>query len=205
MRHVSGMNPYSNNVWAVRTTGAQLLDWLERSALIFNTLSRDDPDQMLVDPAVPGFRFDSIYGLTCMIDPRRPPLFDTAGKRVPGREGRILDARWNGHALRPEQEFLVATTDHRAGGGGVYKTFNNDDIVVQGHAPMQDVLLDYLKAPVSDDVRGARPWRFAPDLKRRAILLTAPEAIHYLEDIAHLRPEVCGETPGGFLRVRLHL
>jgi 2',3'-cyclic-nucleotide 2'-phosphodiesterase/3'-nucleotidase len=205
LRHLAGMNPYSNNVWAVQTTGAQLVDWLERSALIFNTLEAGNPDQLLINPAVPGFRYDTIYGLSYHIDPREPPLFDMMGRSIHGNQGRIKNVLWQGKPLANDQQFLVATTDHRVGGSGIFKTFDNADIVIQGHAPLQDTLMDYLKNADCAEVRTAQPWTFAPGLDRQAILLTAPEAIHSLADIAHLQPEVCGETDDGFLRVRLRL
>lgn len=204
-QHVAGMNPYTNHVWAVKTTGAQLRDWLERSALIFNTLEPDSPDQMLVDPRIPGFRFDTIYGLTYRMDLRNPPMFDTAGKRNADRDARVRDICWKDKPLDDEQEFLVATTDHRAGGGGLYKTFDNRDIVVQGHAPLQEAVLEYLKAGDGAQSFPQVPWAFAGDMNRTAVLLTTPDAQHHLDEIADLKPVPCGETRDGFLRLRLHL
>jgi 2',3'-cyclic-nucleotide 2'-phosphodiesterase/3'-nucleotidase len=204
-REVSAMNPYSNLVWAVRTTGAQVLDWLERSALLFNTLTPDNPEQFLADPMVPGFRFDAIYGLSYAIDPTRPPRFDRAGRRRATSEGRICDVYWQGAPLDPDQTFLVATTDHRAAGGGVYLPFEKTDIAVRGAETLEKALLDYLAAPDCKAVREARPWRFKPDLNVCAVLLTAPEAHKHLDDIAHLSPEPSGLTPEGFLRLRLTL
>ncbi len=202
--HVAGMNPYANHVWAVKTTGAQLVDWLERSVLIYNTLTCEDKDQMLVDPRVPGFRYDAIYGLTYEIDPRERPRFDAAGRRVAGRKGRVRNIQWRGKPLNEDQEFLVATTDHRAGGGGLYKTFGDNDIVIQGHAPLQDAVLDYFQTPKCSEVRSARPWKFVKDLRCSAILLTSPQAVQHLDDIAHLKPEPRGLTEEGFLKLRLH-
>ena len=204
-RHIAGMNPYANNVWAVKTTGAQLLDWLERSAMIFNTLLENQPDQALIDPTVPGFRYDAIYGLTYDIDPRAPPRFDPSGRLNANSSGRIKNVLWNGKPLDILQNFLVATTDHRAGGGGLYVPFSNTDIAVGGTAPLQDAVTTYFERPDCGAVRAAKPWRFLPQLNRAAILLTAPEAEQHLDEIAHLQPEACGETPEGFLRVRLHL
>jgi 2',3'-cyclic-nucleotide 2'-phosphodiesterase/3'-nucleotidase len=203
-RHIAGMNPYANNVWAVKTTGAQVLDWLERSAMIFNTLEPDQPDQPLIDARVPGFRYDAIYGLHYDIDPREHARFDPSGRST-GHGGRITNVRWQGKPLDPEQEFLVATTDHRAGGGGLYEPFSNSDIVVRGSAPLQEAVLHYFEAPDCRAVRSAKPWSFVPKLDRQAILLTSPHARNYLHEIRHLSPEVCGETPEGFLRLRLHL
>lgn len=204
-RHIAGMNPYANNVWAVRTTGAQLIDWLERSAMIFNTLQADAPDQLLTDPNVPGFRFDAIYGLEYRIDPSKPPSFDATGRATDATGGRVSDVSYRGSTIEPAQEFIVATTDHRAGGGGLYQPFPTGATVLKGYAPLQDAVLDYLRAPDCNAVRSAKPWSFVPNLNRCAILQTAPQAADHLEEIAHLAPEICGRSDDGFLRVRVHL
>ena len=201
---VAGMNPYANNVWAVKTTGAQIVDWLERSAMIFNLLKPDAPDQNLIDPRVPGFHYDAIYGLSYTIDLRSPARFDTAGRLI-RRGGRISDVLWQGAPLDLEQSFIVATTDHRANGGGLYTPFSDTDIVVQGKMPLQAAVLRYFESADCKIIRTAKPWRFHPHMDRQALLLTSPRAAEHLDDIAHLLPEICGETEDGFLRVRLHL
>ncbi|MGC3938876.1 5'-nucleotidase C-terminal domain-containing protein [Roseobacter sp. EG26] len=204
-RHVAGLLPYANQVWAVKATGARLSGWLERSALLFNVLRPGDGDQMLVDPQVPGFRYDAIYGLTYEIDPTRAPRFDAAGKAISNEVGRVSDIRWQGKLVDPDQEFLVAVTNHRAGGGGVFRPFDDAEIVVKKAAPLDQALIDYLKNPDCHDIRTAAPWRFTPKLGVSAILHTAPEALEHLGDIPSLHPEPYGTTPEGFARLRLHL
>lgn len=204
-RHVAGMNPFANSIWAVKAKGAQLVDWLERAALIFNHLEADKPDQMLIDTQVPGFRYDALYGLEYAIDPSCPPGFDVAGRPVTSSPGRIRDVRWRNKPIDPDQTFIVATTDHRASGGGHYPPFSNEDVIVKGQMQLQDAVLSYLKAPDCDVLHSAKPWRFAPGIQRQAILHSAPQSAKYLSEISHLKPEICGETDQGFLRIRLNL
>ncbi|MBW4709353.1 5'-nucleotidase C-terminal domain-containing protein [Roseobacter sp. YSTF-M11] len=204
-RHVAGLLPYANQVWAVRANGARIAGWLERSALLYNVLHPGNDAQMLVDPQVPGFRYDALYGLSYAIDPTRAPRFDAAGRAVSDEHGRVSDIRWQGKLIEPDQEFLVAVTDHRAGGGGVFRPFSDDEIVVREAAPLDEALMDYLEKPDCQAVRSAAPWRFVPHLGVRAILHTAPEALEHLSDIASLNPKPCGVTAEGFLRLRLQL
>ena len=204
-RHLAGLIPYANQVWAVKATGARISGWLERSALLFNVLRPSEPDQMLVDPQVPGFRFDAIYGLNYQIDLTKPARFDAAGRAIDGAAGRVSDITWQGKPVLPDQEFLVAVTDHRAGGGGTFRPFEDDDIVVREDAPLDKALTDYLTAPDCKAVRSAAPWRFAPSNNLRAILHTAPDALNHLSDIAQMQPEPCGYTEDGFVRLRLKL
>lgn len=204
-RHIAGLIPYANQIWAVKATGARIAGWLERSALIFNVLRPDQPDQMLIDPQVPGFRYDALYGLTYVIDLTAASRFDAAGRPVPGAAGRVSQIMWQGEPVHPEQEFLVAVTDHRAGGGGSFRPFEEDDIVVRDEAPLDRTLIDYLSTPTAHRPSVAPPWRFAPAPGLSAILHTAPEALNHLPDIADMRPEPCGFTKDGFARLRLHL
>ncbi|MGZ2259220.1 5'-nucleotidase C-terminal domain-containing protein [Roseobacter sp. A03A-229] len=204
-RHIAGLIPYANQVWAVKATGARLAGWLERSALIFNVLRADTSDQMLIDPQVPGFRYDALYGLTYQIDLKRPSRFDAAGRPIAGADGRVSDIMWQGKPVQPDQEFLVAVTDHRAGGGGTFRPFEEDDIVVREDAPLDRALIDYLSTSPSGRTQLEPPWRFAPAPGISAILHTAPDALNHLSDLAPMRPEPCGFTNDGFARLRLHL
>lgn len=204
-RHIAGLIPFANQVWAVKATGARIIGWLERSALIFNVLKHRNADQVLIDPQVPGFRYDAIYGLTYQIDLTARPRFDAAGRPVEGAVGRVSDVLWQGQPIRPDQEFLVAVTDHRAGGGGTFRPFEEDDIVVRGHAPLKQALTHYLSSSGPEMALPAPPWRFAPAPGISAILYTAPDALNHLADIAGMRPEPCGFTQDGFARLRLHL
>ena len=173
--------------------------------MIFNTLVEDNPDQILINPNIPGFRYDAILGLSYVIDPRELPRFDDAGRRLPERKGRISSVTWQGQPLDPNMNFLVATTDHRAGGGGIYQPFEGGEIVVKGTAPLPEALLDYLKNPSCDEIRSARPWRLEPRMGRSAVLLSSPEAVRHLNEISDLSPQPCGLDKEGFLKIRLHL
>lgn len=204
-RHIAGLNPYANRVWAVRAKGARVIDWLERSSMIFNTLAHNEPDQLLINPNVPGFRYDAVFGLSYVIDPRRPPRFDETGQPIAGRRGRISSVEWQNKPLDPDLEFLVATTDHRAGGGGIYQPFQADEIAVKSTTSVHTALLDYLQNPSCDEIRSAKPWDLHPEMNVSAILLSAPEATEHLEEISPFSPETCGIDQNGFLKIRLKL
>jgi 2',3'-cyclic-nucleotide 2'-phosphodiesterase/3'-nucleotidase len=204
-RHVAGLNRYANQVWAVRANGARLKDWLERASLIYNLLLPNHPDQLLVNSKFAGFRYDTIFGLEYRIDPTRPAAFDMAGRRVRGEPGRISDLRWQGKPLDPAQEFIVATTDHRVGGGGAHVPFENDEIVLRGEMPIEEALLSYLDTPGAEKQWHESPWSFTENLGVSAILNTSPCALDHLDEIARFAPTVVGTTRDGFLQVRLTL
>ena len=49
-------------------TGAQVKDWLERSAGMFNQITPGGADQVLLNPDFPSYNFDVIDGVTYQID-----------------------------------------------------------------------------------------------------------------------------------------
>jgi 2',3'-cyclic-nucleotide 2'-phosphodiesterase/3'-nucleotidase len=204
-RHVAGLNRYANQVWAVRTNGARIKDWLERASLIYNLLGPEQPDQFLVNAKIAGFRYDTIFGLEYKIDPTRPAAFDMAGRRIPGAQGRVSDIRWQGAPVDPAQEFIVATTDHRVGGGGAHPPFEDHEIVLRGSMPIEAALLSYLDTPDAEKEWRERPWRFRDNLGVSAILKTSPCAAEYIDEIEHLAPDVLGIMRDGFLHIRVHL
>ena len=85
MRALADLYSYSSNtVVVVKATGAQIVDWLEWAARIFN---RVDPSagqpQALVNTRMPAYDFDTIARLTYQIDVTKP-------------SGRIADVRFEG-------------------------------------------------------------------------------------------------------------
>ena len=60
-------------------TGAQVKDWLERSAGIFNQLEVGKADQPLINNEFPSYNFDIIDGVTYQIDLTQPSKYDPKG------------------------------------------------------------------------------------------------------------------------------
>ena len=57
IKNVADLYLYPNTVRAVRITGAQLKDWLERSAGMFNQITPGEADQVLLNPDFPSLQF----------------------------------------------------------------------------------------------------------------------------------------------------
>ena len=82
---------YPNTLQAVAVTGAEVKDWLERSAGIFLQVTPGGADQPLIDPAFPAYNFDVIDGVTYAIDVTQPSKYDVDGKLVNPDANRIRD------------------------------------------------------------------------------------------------------------------
>ena len=80
IKNVSDLYLYPNTVRAVAITGAQVKDWLERSAGIFNQIEAGKADQPLINNEFPSYNFDIIDGVTYQIDLTQPSKYDPKGQ-----------------------------------------------------------------------------------------------------------------------------
>ena len=83
IKNVADLYLYPNTVRAVEITGAQVKEWLEMSAGIFNQVEPGKADQPLLNPDFPSYNFDVIDGVTYKIDLSQPPKYEAKG---PGQE-----------------------------------------------------------------------------------------------------------------------
>ena len=79
IKNVADLYLYPNTVRAVEITGAQVKEWLEMSAGIFNQIEPGKADQPLINPDFPSYNFDVIDGVTYRIDLSQPPKYDPKG------------------------------------------------------------------------------------------------------------------------------
>ena len=146
---------YPNTLYAVKVDGAALLAWLEHGAGRFNTI---DPavaaPQELVNPSFPSYNFDTITSsdVSYEIDVTQPP-----GKRI----GKLA---YRGKPVVPRQEFIVATNNYRASGGGAFPGLDGSKTVFASPDSNREVLIAYIKKAkqLTFSAHGAqRSWQFA--------------------------------------------
>jgi 2',3'-cyclic-nucleotide 2'-phosphodiesterase/3'-nucleotidase len=145
---------YPNALALVKVDAAGLKAWLEKAASRFNTIdpAKSEP-QELVNTGFAGYNFDTVTSpeLRYEIDVTQPP-----GQRI-----RNLQLR--GAPLPAGQEFLVATNNYRASGGGNFPGLDGSRTVLAAPDASRDVLISYIKEAkrLSRAANGAqRSWRF---------------------------------------------
>lgn len=192
-RHVAGLDPYLNDIWALRVTGADLRGLLEHAARIYAPLTPGRSAQKLVDTQVPRFDFDTVFGLEYTIDPTRP------------RGQRITTLNHDGHPVQHDQPFVLATNQFRAAGGGGYAAAAKHQILPTAPVPLSYALVKALTA--SDDMkwRQADPWKLRCTTPTTAVLLTSPHARSLLSELAAHRPVPLGIDGQGFLHLQITL
>ena len=205
IKNVADLYLYPNTVRAVKVTGAQVKDWLERSAGMFNQITPGEADQMLLNPDFPSYNFDVIDGVTYQIDLSQPAKFDGDGAVVNADSNRIVNLMFDGAPIDPAQDFIVATNNYRAGGGGNFPGASPETIVFEGPDTNRDIIVRYLidKGTVSPSADAN--WTFAP-LDGAAVLFdTGPAGKAYAESVKGVTITPAGDGPDGFARFEISL
>lgn len=160
---------YPNALHAVKVNGAQLKAWLEKSAQRFNRIDpASDAQQELVNTGFAGFNFDMLTSadVSYQIDVTQP-----AGQR-------IVNLHYKGAPLSPTKEFLVATNNYRASGGGGFPGLDGSRTVIAAPDSSRDVLIAYIQKTkeLTRARNGAtRSWGFAPvAVKGTVVFRSAP-------------------------------
>lgn len=205
IRNIADLYLFPNTIRALKISGRQLVDWLERAAGIFSRLSSDHQDLPLLDPDFPSYNFDIIAGLTYDIDLTAPSRFDPLGQLINPSAQRIRNLRMAGQPVPPEAELIVATNNFRASGVGNFAGAEASNIVLDGHETIRDILLRHAADAGEISPRRDPIWRFAPIGGATAVFDTSPRAASYHDDLAGLDISPLGLTPEGFARYRIRL
>lgn len=159
----------NNNVQAVKIKGADLKNWLETSAKQFGQI---DPSKSAEQDLVPSYstiyNYDVFYAegnaLTYQIDVTKP-----AGSR-------IVNASYQGKPIADGDDFIVATNDYRAGGGGSFPGIDGSKTIIKSPDANQTVVSNYLKkiGKVTYAANGnGRSWSFVKVTTAGPVILRA--------------------------------
>jgi 2',3'-cyclic-nucleotide 2'-phosphodiesterase/3'-nucleotidase len=163
IRNVADLYLYPNTVRAVRVNGAVVREWLEMSAGQFN---RIDPalttPQPLVNPAFPTFNYDVIDGVTYRIDVTQPARYTPQGKLADAQARRVVDLRFQGQPVTDTMEFIVATNNYRASGGGNFPGMDGKNVVYEAGETNQEIIKDWLIEQRTVDAAVTPIWSFEP-------------------------------------------
>lgn len=192
-RHLAGLDPYANRICALRINGTELREWLEYTVGIFHQLTPNNPDQLLVQPTRPLFDFDTIFGLDYAIDPSRP-------------EGaRLVYLKHADQPVRPNQEFILATNQFRANGGGGGPRFGEIPVILNCDVSLNTALVHTLTHADDTTWDMRPPWHFHCVQPYQAVIRTSPEALQHIEALQDLQGEYLSTDATGFARIRITL
>jgi len=206
IKDVADIYLYPNTLRIVKVTGAEVKEWLERSAGLFR---RVDPavtgPQMLIDPDFPTYNFDVIDGVTYRIDVTKPSRYDKDGKLADEAAHRIVDLMLDGAPLDPAAEVLVVTNNYRAGGGGHFPGADGTTIVFEAPDTNRDVIVRYVMKEKTINPSADGNWRFVPwPAEAEVIFVCSPKA-DASSLPAGITVEPAGAAENGFAKYRVHV
>ncbi|RVD12659.1 MAG: bifunctional 2',3'-cyclic-nucleotide 2'-phosphodiesterase/3'-nucleotidase [Mesorhizobium sp.] len=205
IKNVADLYLYPNTVRAVEITGAQVKEWLEMSAGIFNRIEPDKADQALINTDFPSYNFDVIDGVTYKIDLSQPSKYDAKGGLANAGANRIVDLSFDGKPIDRNQKFVVATNNYRAGGGGNFPDINASKIIYEAPDTNRDVIVRYIVSEGTINPSADDNWSFAPLPGASAVFETGPRAKDFVAQVKSLRIEPAGEGKAGFAKYRILL
>jgi 2',3'-cyclic-nucleotide 2'-phosphodiesterase/3'-nucleotidase len=183
IKNIADLYVYPNTVVILKLTGAEIKEWLERSAGQFNRLDPENQgDQYIQNDDFPTYLFDVIdggpsAGLTYKIDTTQPAKYNPDGSiQNPGAE-RIRDLRWNGAPIDPAQEFALVTNNYRAYGGGNFPGGSPGNIIVESPDESRQVILRYINENREINPRPNNNWELIlPQGAGPLLFLSSPDA-----------------------------
>ncbi|PRC92494.1 5'-nucleotidase/2'3'-cyclic phosphodiesterase and related esterase [Solimicrobium silvestre] len=161
---------FANTITAVKISGADLHAWLEKSAYRFNQINPTlTTDQALINPNSYGYNFDTFTSkdISYEIDVTQP------------LGARIKNLTYLGAAVADSQQFIVATNNYRASGGGNFPGLDGSKTIYSSEDANRAVLAAYVKAQKSNlslSSNGSdRSWHFTKVATLGNVTYTAPQ------------------------------
>lgn len=205
IKNVADLYLYPNTVRAVKVTGAELRDWLERSAGMFNRIEPGKADQILLNPDFPSYNFDVIDGVTYTIDLSQPSKFEADGALANPDARRIGNLAFEGVPVTDEMAFVIATNNYRASGGGSFPGAKGDTIIFEAPDTNRDVIVRYIVERGTIEPSADANWSFAPLPGTTVLFDTGPAAANYVDEVEGVDIAPAGAGADGFARFRIAL
>ena len=147
VRDVAGLYIFDNTLLAVRLTGTQLKDYLEKSVSYFKQVSGPGPfkpDDVTNAPTpsapngTPDYNYDVIGGLDAAL------TYDIDIAQPVGQ--RILNLSYAGTPVAPTAQFAVAVNNYRQSGGGGFPHISTAPVLYNRQVEIRQLLIDWTTA-----------------------------------------------------------
>ncbi|XNQ60744.1 bifunctional 2',3'-cyclic-nucleotide 2'-phosphodiesterase/3'-nucleotidase [Alkalihalobacillus sp. 1P02AB] len=205
IKNVADLYVYPNTLMAVLLDGAQVKEWIEMSAGQFKQIDPNtSEEQVLLNPEFPSYNYDVMDGVTYQIDITQPPKYDPSGNVVNPDSNRIVNLLYEGQEITAEQQFIVATNNYRATGGGNFPDVDGSNIIIEFPDESRQIVIEYIFDQQTINPSADNNWTFAPI--KSDVLVTfesSPSAKSYAEQMEHI--QYLGTLDNGFSKYSIEL
>lgn len=205
LRHIADLYAFPNSIAALCLTGAEILEWLERSASAFNRIRPGSTGTQLRNSDVPGYNFEVIDPLDVIFDLSQPARYAADGQLLNAKAQRVVSAKLDGTPLDVSASYILCTNTYRAGGAGSFSGAQSTNIVFADEQVTRDIVRHYVAEHGLETSKHRGSFAFTRMPATSVVFETGPEAIHHMDEIASFQPEARGLTRSGFLRLKLDL
>lgn len=162
VRDVAGLYVYYNTLLAIVLTGAQIKDYLEKSAEYFKHVDGTGPykpDEVTGAPTkaapngTPDYNYDVMAGLDAALS------YDIDIAKAAGK--RITDLTYGGKPVKDDQEFVIAINNYRQSGGGGFPHVTDAEVVYNQQQDIRQLLIDWVtdNEVIDPSTFFSRDWR----------------------------------------------
>jgi 2',3'-cyclic-nucleotide 2'-phosphodiesterase / 3'-nucleotidase / 5'-nucleotidase len=163
IRSAGDLYLYDNTLKAILVKGSVVKEWLEMSAGKFNQI---DPakteEQSLLNSSFAVYNFDIIDGVTYQVDVTKPAKYKPDGSINDASSSRIINLQYQGKAIDPNQDFIVATNNYRASGGGNFPGVKGSKYIIDSPDENRQILMDYITQSKTINPAVDNNWSIAP-------------------------------------------
>ncbi|MEK6216406.1 MAG: bifunctional 2',3'-cyclic-nucleotide 2'-phosphodiesterase/3'-nucleotidase, partial [Boseongicola sp.] len=205
IKNVADLYLYPNTVRAVKISGGEVRDWLERSAGIFNQVEPGSSDTVLLNSAFPSYNYDVMDGVSYEIDLSQPSKYGPKGEDLNPDANRIKNLTFNGAPVTDGMEFVIATNNYRASGGGSFPGADGSTVIFEAPDTNRDVIVRYIVDQGTIQPSADGNWKFSPLENTSVLFETGPKATDYIDDVKGLEITPAGDGADGFALFRLKL
>lgn len=141
IRDVAGLYIYDNTLLGIVLTGAQVKDYLEKSAGYFKQVSGTGPftaDQLTRANNTPDYNYDIMGGLDADL------TYDIDIAKAAG--SRIANLAYAGAPVLPDARFVIAINNYRQSGGGGFPHVTTAPVVYNRQIEIRQLLIDWATA-----------------------------------------------------------
>jgi 2',3'-cyclic-nucleotide 2'-phosphodiesterase/3'-nucleotidase len=135
MADVYGIYQYDNTLYVIEVSGDILKRALEHDAEYWTQYDPNNPPadiEGLLAGDMRDYNWDMYSGIEYKIDISKP-----VGERV-------VELKYNGEDVTPDQTFVLAINNYRGGGGGGYSMFTEGTVLWKSMSEIRDYMAEYI-------------------------------------------------------------